>query len=103
MPEVSRFYGITIRFYYRDHPPMHFHAIYAEHEALIEIETDDIYEGCPKKLLNWLTNGASFTLGSSRKLGKRAGRKFHLPQLLRSDSSTSCHKVASPIPVAERL
>ena len=26
MPEVSRFYGITIRFYYRDHPPMHFHA-----------------------------------------------------------------------------
>lgn len=31
MLEVSRFYGIVIRFYYRDHPPMH--------EALIEIET----------------------------------------------------------------
>ena len=25
---------IVIRFYYRDHPLMHFHAIYAEHEAL---------------------------------------------------------------------
>ena len=42
MPEVCRFYGIAIRFYYREHPPPHFHAIYGEHEALIEIETGDI-------------------------------------------------------------
>ena len=42
MPEVSRFYGIIIRFYYREHPPVHFHAIYGEHEALIEIETGRI-------------------------------------------------------------
>lgn len=45
MPEVCRFYGIVIRFYYRDHPPTHFHAIYGEHEALIEIETGAIHEG----------------------------------------------------------
>jgi hypothetical protein len=45
MPEVSRFYGIIIRFYYRDHPPTHFHAIYGEHQALIEIETGAIYRG----------------------------------------------------------
>jgi len=45
MPEVSRFYGIIIRFYFRDHPPTHFHAIYAEHEALIEIESGRIYKG----------------------------------------------------------
>ena len=45
MPEVSRFYGIIIRFYYRDHPPTHFHAIYGEHEALIEIETGNRHEG----------------------------------------------------------
>ena len=52
MPEVSRFYGIRIRFYYRDHPPTHFHAIYGEHEALIEIETGLIYEGSlPNKAL----------------------------------------------------
>ena len=52
MPEVSRFYGIHIRFYFRDHPPTHFHAIYAEHEALIEIETGHIYEGfLPRKAL----------------------------------------------------
>jgi len=45
MPEISRFYGIVIRIYYRDHPPMHFHALYGEHEALIEIETGAIYAG----------------------------------------------------------
>ncbi len=52
MPEVSRFYGIIIRFYHRDHPPTHFHAIYAEHEALIEIETGKLNQGyLPKKAL----------------------------------------------------
>lgn len=45
MPEVSRFYGIVICFFYRDHPPGHFHAFYGEHEALIEIETGRIYRG----------------------------------------------------------
>ena len=45
MPEVSRFYGIIIRFYYRDHPPVHFHAIYGEHEGLVEIETGKLLQG----------------------------------------------------------
>jgi len=45
MPEVSRFYGIIIRFYYRDHPPTHFHAIYGEHEGLVEIETGQLHQG----------------------------------------------------------
>ena len=44
-PEVSRFYGIVVRFYYRDHPPTHFHAIYGEFEAQIEIETGAINRG----------------------------------------------------------
>ena len=39
MPEVSRFFGIAIRFYYNDHEPAHFHAVYGEHEALIEIDS----------------------------------------------------------------
>lgn len=29
MPELSRFYGIVIQMYFDDHPPPHFHAIYA--------------------------------------------------------------------------
>ena len=45
MPELCRFYGIIIRMFWADHPPPHFHAIYGEHEALIEILTSEIIEG----------------------------------------------------------
>ena len=38
MPELSRFYGIIIRMYFRDHAPAHFHAEYSGYEALVEIE-----------------------------------------------------------------
>jgi hypothetical protein len=37
--------SIKIDVYGRDHPPPHFHAIYAEQEALIEINTLEIYAG----------------------------------------------------------
>lgn len=39
MPEICRFYGIIIRIHIRDHAPPHFHALYGEHEALIEINS----------------------------------------------------------------
>ena len=45
MPEVSRFFGIVVRMYFRDHSPAHFHAAYGEHEALVEIETLAILGG----------------------------------------------------------
>lgn len=45
MPELSRFYGIIIRMFWRDHPPAHFHAIYGSYEAIIEIETSEVIAG----------------------------------------------------------
>jgi hypothetical protein len=45
MPRISAFYGILVYMYYRDHAPPHFHAIYAEHEAEIEIATTTILDG----------------------------------------------------------
>jgi hypothetical protein len=39
MPEISRFFGIVIAIYYRDHAPPHFHAVYGEDEAVVTIET----------------------------------------------------------------
>jgi len=39
MPTLSTFYGIVIQMFWQDHPPPHFHALYAEHEALIDIQT----------------------------------------------------------------
>jgi hypothetical protein len=45
MPRVSEFYGISIYVYYREHMPPHFHAIYAEEEALIAIEDLQVLRG----------------------------------------------------------
>jgi hypothetical protein len=33
MPEVTRFFEIVVRMYFRDHSPAHFHAEYGEYEA----------------------------------------------------------------------
>jgi hypothetical protein len=38
MPEISRFFGIVIQMYYRDHQPPHFHVRYGDQRALIAIE-----------------------------------------------------------------
>lgn len=45
MPEVSRFLGILIFLYYKDHPPPHFHARYGKHEAQIDIRTLEVIAG----------------------------------------------------------
>jgi hypothetical protein len=45
MPELCRFYGIIIRMFWIDHPPPHFHAIYGQHEALIDIRSSKIIKG----------------------------------------------------------
>lgn len=38
MPQISYFLGVIIRMFYRDHNPPHFHAVYADFEAIIDIE-----------------------------------------------------------------
>jgi len=45
MPEVSRFFGISIRMYYDDHSPPHFHAIYSGDEVEIGIDPVTVLEG----------------------------------------------------------
>ena len=45
MPELSRFLGIIIAMYFNDHNPPHFHVLYNEFEAEIEIKTLAILEG----------------------------------------------------------
>ncbi len=54
MPVISRFYGIIIRMYFQqsEHNPPHFHAIYGENMAAINITDGSILEGeLPKKAL----------------------------------------------------
>ena len=51
MPEISRFLGIVIRMYYRDHNPPHFHAEYGENEMTVEIASGMIDGKLPKRAL----------------------------------------------------
>ena len=58
MPEVSRFYGISITLYYNEHNPPHFHAKYGDYKAEIDIRTLQILNGqLPKRakalVLEW--------------------------------------------------
>ena len=45
MPTISQFYGITIRMYFDDHPPPHFHVYYGSDAAKIDIDTLQLHEG----------------------------------------------------------
>ena len=51
MPEISRFLGIVIAMYYRDHAPAHFHAIYGEHEATVDIADGHVTGTFPRRAL----------------------------------------------------
>jgi hypothetical protein len=60
MPEVSRFFGITIRMYYDEHDPPHFHAIYGEYE--IEVGIDPIvvlYGKLPNRAISMVIEWAA--------------------------------------------
>jgi hypothetical protein len=45
MPTVSRFFGLAIRMYPRDHAPPHFHAHHGGGEAVVAIETGALLQG----------------------------------------------------------
>ena len=52
MPTISFFYGILIQMFWNEHVPPHFHALYAEYEAIIDIRTLEVIEGnLPKRAL----------------------------------------------------
>ena len=54
MPEISRFLGIVIRMYIREHCPAHFHAEYGEYgeyEITVDIETGIVTGKFPKRAL----------------------------------------------------
>ena len=45
MPTLSVFYGIVIQMFWRDHSPPHFHALYGEYEALIDVRDLRVLRG----------------------------------------------------------
>lgn len=45
VPTISRFFGIVVAMFWQDHMPPHFHAIYGDDEALIDIHDAVVLRG----------------------------------------------------------
>jgi hypothetical protein len=58
MPELSRFLGIVIGMFAREHPPPHFHAVYGEYQITVDIQGGVVHGDFPKRalrhVLEWL-------------------------------------------------
>lgn len=51
MPILSRFFGIVIFMFWREHNPPHFHAKYADEEVVIEIANGTVNGSMSKRAL----------------------------------------------------
>ena len=57
---VSTFFGIIIQMFWTEHGPPHFHAVYAEHEAIIDIRELRVARGSlPRRALALVLEWAS--------------------------------------------
>ena len=62
MPEISRFYGIIIKMFFKpkEHEPSHIHAIYGENVGVFDLKTLEMTEGdLPKKAQELITEWLS--------------------------------------------
>jgi hypothetical protein len=76
MPTIIILDGIKVDVYSRDHPPPHFHALYAGYEELIVIETLETYAGkLPKtqrrKVVEWAEQRKEWLLNIFNKLNSK--------------------------------
>lgn len=76
MPEVSRFYGIVIRMFFREHGPPHFHADYSGQQAVVGIEDITVLRGrLPPRALGIVKEWASLHQEELRAAWDRARRQ----------------------------
>lgn len=58
MPTICTFFGIVIQMFWREHGPPHSHALYGEHEAVIDIRELRVTRGSlPAEHWHWCSNG----------------------------------------------
>ena len=58
MPEISRFYGIVIKMFFKpkEHEPSHIHALYGEYIGIFNLITLEMTEGdLPKRAQDMVT------------------------------------------------
>jgi len=76
MPEISRFLGIVIAMYYREHAPPHFHAKYGGQRAAFSVADLRIIEGqLPPRVVSLVLEWAFQHRDELMENWKRAERK----------------------------
>ena len=80
MPEISKFFGIIISLYWRDHNPPHIHLTYGEYECCISV-LDRVVDGkAPSKVIakvnEWmdLHEAEILSLWEKAQKGEKLGR-----------------------------
>ena len=73
MPTIKIIDSIKVDIYSREHPPPHFHVLFAEFEELIMIETLETYIGyipAPqrKKVIKWAESQKDLLLNNFKRL-----------------------------------
>jgi len=76
LPEVSRFYGVVIRMFFREHGPPHFHAEYSGQQAVVGIDSLTVLRGrLPPRALGIVKEWASLHQTELRAAWDRARRQ----------------------------
>jgi hypothetical protein len=82
MPEISRFFGIVIAMYYREHTPPHFHAKYSGQRAAFAIPDLRIIEGnLPRRALSLVLEWAFLHRDELMDNWRRAERREELLEI----------------------
>lgn len=73
MPEISRFFGLVIQMFLRDHPPPHIHVRYGSYRAKVRLAPVELLEGAlpPRPLamvVHWARLHEAELLDSWRRL-----------------------------------
>jgi hypothetical protein len=76
MPTIKIIDSIRVDVYSREHPPPHFHALFAEYEELIIIESLETYAGhLPRaqrsKVIKWAVENRNMLLDNFNRLNPR--------------------------------
>jgi hypothetical protein len=76
MPTIKIIDSIKVDIYAREHPPPHFHVLFAEFEELIVIETLETYIGYipvpqRKKVIKWAEMQKELLLNNFKRLNPR--------------------------------
>ena len=83
MPKISEFFGISIYMYFEDHAPPHFHAQYAEFEALIRIDDFSVLRGSlPPRALGLVVEWAGLRKPALAEVWRQAQAKQTLSKVL---------------------